>query len=205
MTLEDQKTHENDAMNQHLSLALKKISSQESNILKQEAKSLSQEERISALEKKLEELDCKSTPGTLLCDAKNWKINNFEKKLEKADQQYNLQKEFYTSQGHKVSIQIYLNDRDTKNLAFYFKTTEGLFDDTLNWPMKATIACFLLSNEGEIKLHNFVTTDTGYNECFGKPSTKSVSAVGRVLAMDRNEILSHVTNNSIAFKFTVSY
>lgn len=193
---EDQHKHENDAIAQHLSLALEKIAKQEVDF----------QERISALERKYEELS-KPDVGTVFCPVKIWKVNNIKKKIEQADrdQYHSIKKQFYTPQGHTLNCVIFLNDRGKKNTGIYFNTAQGPFDDTLSWPMKATIDVFILFDGNEKQLFSFVTTNQNFQRSFSKPWETDESGVTPPLTyLDRDELLRVSTSNSITLKISVS-
>ena len=78
----------------------------------------------------------------IFSDTYTWKINQLQKKIEKAKNDYcrdePLIRSFYTSRGHKLNIELCLNgDEDSWNedVAIFFKTEEGIFDDVVKWPM----------------------------------------------------------------------
>ena len=221
-------------MERHLSLALgkftfqeEKIEFQEEKIKSQEEKIKSQEEKIKSQEDKIKELEDKNksqdvqlaqilqrldqvennqgSPSTPFTDTYVWKVANFSKRLQQAQYNfyYKLEKCFYTSRGHKLKIMLFPDQNE--HVGIYFATTEGNFDDTIQWPMKAKIRFCTTNTNGEDVLQMFINTNNnspGVQNSFQKPPHNE-NGRGTANFIPVNQV--PLQDNTLTVKVKVSY
>ena len=162
-----------------------RIKSQEERIKCQEEKIKSQKEEVEGLkiktrlqDNKLAQIlqrlnqveDKQGSSTTPFTDTYVWKVTNFSRRLQQARNNFyhELERCFYTSQGHKLKI--FLSPNQYEFVAIYFATDEGNFDDTIQWPMKAIIEFCAIDTNGNDVFQVSVNTNLPENRnSFQKP------------------------------------
>ena len=138
-----------------------------------------------------------------------WRVNNLSKKMEKAKDSCSkdipLDRSFYTSRGHKLKIELFLNgyaDTWNKNVSMYFQTQNGVFDDVVKWPMRASINSCVLFNGNAVFIDSIDTTDSGVACSFQNPMHNSDDGSLGIEILHDDQVLQ---KNSITFKIDVGY
>ena len=111
-----------------------------------------------------------------------------------------LVRSFYTSRGHKLKIELFLNWNETVFL--YFQTQNGVFDDVVKWPMRASINSCVLLNGNALITDSIDTTESEVACSFQNPMHNSGEGELAIRILHSDEVLQ---KKSITFKIEVNY
>ena len=143
-----------------------------------------------------------ATSNHIFTDAYTWKVNNLSKKMEQAEHDCNIGKplvrSFYTSRGHKLKIELFLNE----TVFLYFQTQNGVFDDVVKWPMRASINSCVLLNGNALITDSIDTTESEVACSFQNPMHNSGNGELAIHILHGHEVLQ---KKSITFKIDVNY
>ena len=216
---EKMKNQDEKMKNQHIMITKQeeKIKTQDAKIKDQDHKTKDQDEKIIRQEEEIKQLKTASTTlqknvqhlsnnsSHVFTDTYIWRVNQLRKKMDraKADRlcENPLIRSFYTSRGHKLETELYLNgfgEDINKYISVYFIAKEGLFDDIANWPMKAIIKSYV----NDDFVYEINTTESR-SVAFQKPANKTSFGYGDFISLDN--IFNVAQNNSLFLKISVTY
>ncbi|XP_066917077.1 TNF receptor-associated factor 6-like isoform X2 [Clytia hemisphaerica] len=198
--------HETDSAPYHLKLAINKISEQDEMVQLQNEKLESQESKISELELSQKNLSNSLTqiqnriPAPIFSsNSFILKIHDFDKELDRAKKGIPMYRWFYTSRFHNLLIYIYLKGADKDYVGLYFSTTQGNFDDMIEWPMVARI-CSWTQNGGKLSNPHILDTSQ-YKENFGNVPTKGGQGFPRFTRIDEVKEDTLIVKIKLAYKY----
>ena len=185
-----------------------KIKNQDHKIKNQDEKIIRQEEEIKQLKTVLttmqNNIQLKSNNSShVFTDTYTWKVNQLREKMDRAKtglDENPLTQSFYTSRGHKLEIQLWLNGKDDamdKYVSIFFVAEEGTFDDMVKWPMRAIIKSYVNDN-----IFNEFNT-TGAVASFQKPKNKR--RFGHPMFISLDNIFKVAQNNLLVINISVTY
>ena len=134
MLIHEMDKHQSEFAQFHLNLALNKINSQQEEIASMRDSHQKVLDTLGALEEKVD--------GLPLKDTHIWVIPKFTETLQTAKEEGNgliIEESFYTSQGYKLRFSLQYKPENDGDVSLYAYMAEGVFDKSLNWPLKATI------------------------------------------------------------------
>ena len=182
---------------------MNRISEQDERLQSQNEKLEFQDSKISALEishknltNSLSQLENKIPAPIFSSNTYILKIRNFVKELDKARKGIPMYRWFYTSRYHNLLVYIYLKGADEDYVGLYFSTTQGNFDDIIEWPVVARICSW--KQDGS-KLSNPHVLASQYAENFGKPPTKGGQGFPKFTSIDE------VKNDTLIVKIKLAY
>ena len=206
---------------QNMKIQDDKIKNQEEKLKNQEEKIKSQEEELKQLkvgsmtfQKSIQQINSQvsNNLSKIFTDKYTWRVNQFHRKLNKVNDNWGdetpLSRTFYTSLGHRLEVELYLNGVDDaigKYVSIFFVTTEGVFDDVVSWPMKANIKYCVLC-EGLEHYTDYLDTTVRVDACsFQKPDNNSGGGIGNFEFISNCDIFNVLDNNSLVINISVDY
>ena len=167
--------------------------------------------KFQQMQAQLQSKSINDNPSQIFSDTYIWKINQFRKKMDQAEIDFNgdnpLVRSFYTSHGHRLNVHLHLNGyRESwdESVTIFFQTEDGIFDDVVKWPMRAMVKYCVLSHGNELNCCSTNTTGSGDARSFQKPSNNSQGGIGEDF-IPHDEINEVLHKNSLTLKIRVDY
>jgi len=181
--------------------------SQKERIMKQERDINHLQQSLGQVMGRLNNLEQKPS-SSVFDDVHIWKVYKFNNKFDRAKEfdEQPLFRCFYTSKGHKLKMCLYLDGFDDElgeSTSIGFQTEDGSFDDTIRWPMRASISACVIGEDDIPYFGDCVYTNEN-NYCFKRNNEDSIPLfIGDFIPQD--DIYDYIVNDILTIKVTVEY